>query len=96
MGADTEVVGPPPPLSSSVSIRSRVALLGKLANLKLKRSDTSLLFMRQIVEKQQDINTFPLLMDEKLVDLRVCFDSVTLTSGFLLSKLFSGSENQRI
>ena len=74
MGADTEVVDPPPPLSSSLSIRSRVALLGKLANLKLKSSDTSLLFMRQIVEKQQDINTFPLLMDEKLVDLRVCFD----------------------
>ena len=74
MGADTEVVDPPPPLSSSVSIRSRVALLGKLANLKLKSSDTSLLFMRQIVEMQQDINTFPLLMDEKLVDLRVCFD----------------------
>ena len=72
MGADTEVVDPPPPLSSSVSIRSRVALLGKLANLKLKSSDTSLLFMRQIVEMQQDINTFPLLMDEKLVDLRVC------------------------
>ena len=57
MGADTEVVDPPPPLSSSVSIRSRVALLGKLANLKLKSSDTSLLFMRQIVEKQQDIKT---------------------------------------
>ena len=74
MGADTEVVDPPPPLSSSLSIRSRVALLGKLANLKLKNSDTSLLFMRQIVEMQQDINTFPLLMDEKLVDLRVCFD----------------------
>ena len=74
MGADTEVVDPPPPLSSSLSIRSRVALLGKLANLKLKSSDTSLLFMRQIVEMQQDINTFPLLMDEKLVDLRVCFD----------------------
>ena len=75
MGADTEVVDPPPPLSSSVSIRSRLALLGKLANLKLKRSDTRLLFMRQIVvEMQQDINIFPLLMDEKLVDLRVCFD----------------------